>query len=319
MNVLVVRNEQSAEARDASLLLQTYLASQGIECSSAVSQRLPGLVPLGEDGRPRHPLLGGPDGATPFDLAVALGGDGTILRTARAVYGTSAPVLGINFGHLGFLANSSDKGVVPLVAAALSGDVHHEPRTALVVDVECEGDGEGGCPEGAEVLGGDGADGAAASGGGRPAGERSFCVLNEAALARGASGRIVDFTVRVAGDRLASLRGDGVVVSTATGSTAYALSAGGPLIGPGFRGLAVVPLAVHTLKSRPVVIGHSDVVEIELDQKALAGEVPLFLDGEPLDVGRPVRRIVARAADRPIDLLRYGDVSFYDRLSQVFF
>ena len=96
-------------------------------------------------------------------------------------------------------------------------------------------------------------------------GARQFFALNEAAITRGAMGRIIELTLNVSGVDVARMRGDGLVVSTATGSTAYALSAGGPLVSPGFKGMIAVPLAPHTLRSRAVVTDASDVIEVGFD------------------------------------------------------
>lgn len=293
MRVLVVVNKGNEKTLDASLLLSAYLSSQGIECTMLDSMKLPACVRL-DDGAPLDACLD-----QPLDLAIVLGGDGTILRTARFVSGIDVPILGINFGHLGFLANSSEPGVVAVVAAALSGDVVAERRANLRIDVVCEGDEER--DEGSDDA------------------SRAYFALNEIAVTRGASGRIVDFSVEVSGDHVASMRGDGVVVSTATGSTAYALSAGGPLVAPGYRGLVVVPLAPHTLQSRAVVTEQHDIVEIVLAGEESRCEASLFADGEALSFDRPVARVVVRRGDRPTTLLRYQQESFYAQASRVFF
>lgn len=308
MRVLVVVNKGNASTLDASLLLSAYLSSQGIACTMLDSMQLPACVRL-DDGAPLDACL-----EQPLDLAIVLGGDGTILRTARFVSGADVPILGINFGHLGFLANSSDPGVIAVVAAALSGDVVAERRTNMRIDVVCEGDD---CDDGADAPAA-GADGDLCPGA-SDGGSRSYFALNELAVARGASGRIVDFSMEVSGDHVASMRGDGVVVSTATGSTAYALSAGGPLVAPGYRGLVVVPLAPHTLQSRAIVTAEHDVVEIALAGEASRSEATLFADGEALRFDRPVARVVVRRGDRPTTLLRYQQESFYAQASRVFF
>ena len=299
MRVLAVVNRANPEAIDASLLLGAYCMSQGIDYDLVDSTKLPACVSLEDTVLDEHL-------EQPLDLAVVLGGDGTILRTARYVSRVEAPILGINFGHLGFLANASDAGVVAIVAAALSGDVVAEARTNLRVEVVCEGD---------EDFDEEPADDDALS----SKGARSFFALNVVAVARGASGRIVDFSIEISGDRVASMRGDGVVVSTATGSTAYALSAGGPLVAPGYRGLVVVPLAPHTLQSRALVTEQHDIVEIGLASNDSRSETTIFVDGEALALDAPVERIIVRRGERPTRLLRYQQESFYAQASRVFF
>lgn len=295
MNVLVVVNRANRKAVDASLMLAAYFASQGIAFEQADSAELTlAACPCGSCDE------------KPFDLAVALGGDGTILRTARRVGVSGTPILGINFGHLGFLANASDEGVVALVAAALAGDVVAEQRTNLRIEIACEGDG---------VAAGE-SDGIA----GDATLRGPYFALNELAITRDMSGHVIDFGFRMAGVPVARMRGDGLVVSTATGSTAYALSAGGPLVAPTFRGLVVVPLAAHTLRSRAIVGGPSDVVEVELggqvDERRSAA---LLVDGEALACDRPIERVVICSGEVPTTLLRYHQDSFYTHVSRVFF
>ena len=216
MRILIVRNNSNSQAVDASLLLATYLATQGLDYTLVDSSDL--------SCRCDHEELNGAL-ASGVEMAVVLGGDGTILRTARQIGTSGVPILGINFGRLGFLANTGDEGVIAVVASALAGDVVAEQRTNLRIDVVCEGEPD---PWGDD-------DEAAAHDVDDPA--RTFFALNELAVTRGANGRIIDFSLGISGAHIADMRGDGLVVATATGSTAYALSAGGPLVAPGFNGL----------------------------------------------------------------------------------
>lgn len=299
MRILIVRNNSNPQALDAALLLATYLSSQGIDSELVDASQLEGL-----HGAPcPDPEL---DGAS-FDMAVALGGDGTILRTAGLIGSAGVPILGINFGWLGFLANGSDDGVVAIVAAALAGDVTVERRANLRIDVFAEGDDLDDLPVGDEPR--YAADGS----------RRTFFALNEITLARGASGRIVEFSLSVSGTRIADLRGDGAVVATATGSTAYALSAGGPIVSPQFEGLEVVPIAPHTLSARPIVCAPGDVVEIDLSERPSSREAVLFADGDPVEVGAPIARMVVRRGSEPTVLLRYKGDNFYEHVARTFF
>jgi NAD+ kinase len=304
MHILIVRNNSNSKAVDASLLLATYLATQGVEYTLVDSTELSCAC----DHDSLNAAL-----AAGVEMAVVLGGDGTILRTARQIGTTGVPILGINFGRLGFLANSSDAGVVAIVAAALAGDVVAEQRANLRIDVVCEGepdpwsdddDGEGPSYEAASPC---------------EAGARSFFALNELAVTRGANGRVIDFTLGVSGSHVAEMRGDGLVVATATGSTAYALSAGGPLVAPGFTGLVVVPLAPHTLHSRAIVTASNDVVEMGLPREAARRDATLFADGELLSFDRPVRRIYVSRGEAPTVLLRHQHEGFYEHAAKVFF
>lgn len=308
MHILIVRNNSNSRAVDASLLLATYLATQGWDYTLVNSSDLTCRC---DHDEVNAALAAG------VEMAVVLGGDGTILRTARQVGTSGVPILGINFGRLGFLANSSDDGVVGIVASALAGDVVAEQRTNLRIDVVCEGEAdpwdEG--EDGAFAGGGFGDAGLAAS----DPGARTFFALNELAVTRGANGRVVDFSLGISGAHIADMRGDGLVVATATGSTAYALSAGGPLVAPGFTGLVAVPLAPHTLHSRAIVTAANDVVELDLSKNADTREATLFADGELLTFDAPVRRVYVSRGAAPTVLLRYQREGFYEHAAKVFF
>lgn len=314
MHILIVRNNSNSQALDASLLLVAYLNSQGLTYTLLDSTELS----LGNEAHLLETIT------TPVHMAIVLGGDGTILRTARVAHALGASVLGINFGRLGFLANASDEGVVAIVAAALAGDVVCEHRTNVRIDVACEGDDldlfERRMLEEEPLFSHDLRVEDEEEDGEEPEDERrSFFALNELALTRGDKGRIIDFNLNIAGVPIADMRGDGVVVATATGSTAYALSAGGPLVAPAFEGLVVVPLAPHTLRSRALVTEKNDIVEIDLADNPSTREVALFADGELLEFARrPVRLCVRKNAD-PTKLLRYKGENFYQYASQVFF
>ena len=286
MHILIVRNNSNSQAVDASLLLATYLATQGLDYTLVDSSDL--------SCRCDHEELNGAL-ASGVEMAVVLGGDGTILRTARQIGTSGVPILGINFGRLGFLANTGDEGVIAVVASALAGDVVAEQRTNLRIDVVCEGEPD---PWGDD-------DEAAAYDVDDPA--RTFFALNELAVTRGANGRIID------------MRGDGLVVATATGSTAYALSAGGPLVAPGFNGLVAVPLAPHTLHSRAIVTAANDVVEMDLSLNRDPREAALFADGELLSFDAPVKRVYVSRGAVPTTLLRYRHDGFYEHAAKVFF
>ena len=219
MNILIIRNNSNAAALDASMLLAAYLDSQGVAHQELDS--IPLSIESVKDTCSHVDV-------SSFDMVVSLGGDGTMLRTARLVGKTRVPILGINFGHLGFLVNSSEDGVVAIVAAALAGDVVREERASLHIDLIAHG----------EVV-------------------ASRFALNEFSVTRGTLGRIIDFGVDISGNHLVDMRGDGLVVASATGSTAYALSRSeGPLVAPDFKGLVVVPVgspyvAVPLYRDRP--------------------------------------------------------------------
>ena len=290
MRILIVRNNYNPKALESALLLEVYLASQGVEFTAFDTDD---LRASSEFFQRRV------ENIDDFDLAVVLGGDGTILRTAAQIKYRRIPILGVNFGHLGFMANSNEDGIIPVVAAALAGELTTEYRTNLRIDVFCEGDeGANGGPD-APMKG-----------------SQQFFGLNELTLAQG---RVIDCAYTVAGEKVADVKGDGLIVATATGSTAYALSAGGPLVAPGYSGLVVVPIAPHSLHSRALVTGPSDIVEIAMDPSSANREATMFIDGELIPIDRPIRRVIVQSGEEPTVLLRYKAESFYGRTSRVFF
>ena len=307
MHVLIVRNNSNPKAVDASLLLATYFATQGI------AYTILDAMMLGKDAARAKAHEAMEQG---LGLAVVLGGDGTILRTAGLLGSSGVPILGINFGHLGFLANSNDDGVIAMVAEALADAVVRENRANLQIDVVLEGeadphDGEGGAEEGEYDESDEGPLDSRT--------HRSFFALNEVAITRGTMGRIIDFTLDISDARIAEMRGDGLVVASATGSTAYALSAGGPLVAPNYMGLVVVPLAPHTIRSRAVLTGENDIVRIDLSDNYASREATLFVDGELVSFDAPIRRIYVRRGSVPTVLLRYSNQNFYEHAAEVFF
>lgn len=300
MHILVARNNFNSNAVDASLLLVAYLSTQGISYT---------LLDIASDDLGVNPTESTDEARQPCDLAIALGGDGTILRTARLAQVLDCPILGINFGHLGFLANPSDSGVIEIVASALAGDVRQEARANLCVSVICEGDDE---DSELALLNADPFEQVDGE-------QRTFFALNEAAINRGGTGHIIDFGLSIAGEHLVDLRGDGVIVSTATGSTAYALSAGGPLVSPTHPGLVVVPLAPHSLQSRALVTDQCDIVEVDLTTSEQSREAELFVDGEKLEFENRITKVFVRKGPNPTVLLRYQHESFYKHVSETFF
>lgn len=303
MHIATVVNSENPLAYDASMLLSAYFSSQGIANKVIPSASIPAPEILAERGEKALEEKG----IHPFDMAVALGGDGTILRTARVAMIFDAPVLGINFGHLGFLANPSQEGVVPLVAAALAGDVTEDKRYGLQVEVVCEpakkgaGKGVEGNVEGAVEE------------------RHLLTALNEVTITRGSCPRNLETQVSISGDALYTLRGDGLIVATATGSTAYALSAGGPLVSPGLDGMVVVPLPTHTLQSRALMTEKHDVLQARFDTAKGYTFAEVQLDGMALHFPTPVQQVIVRIAKNPVRLLFYKKESFYSRIARTFF
>jgi NAD+ kinase len=171
-------------------------------------------------------------------LVIAIGGDGTLLYAARLVARHGVPLLGINRGRLGFLTDVLPQDIAQAAQAALDGQLEAEERTLLLAGLRSV-DGK----------------------------VRESLALNDVVLQKGSTGRMLDFETRVNGRYVNTHAGDGLVVATATGSTAYALSCGGPIIEPDLDVLVLAPICPHTLADRPVVVSARSVVEIRLIER----------------------------------------------------
>jgi len=235
------------------------------------------------------PALGVDVPLADIELAIVLGGDGTILRAAELVRGGTAPVLGINLGHVGFLAESERDDMDAAVARVIDRDYRVEERLALSVRVK---DAHG------DVL-------------------YETWALNEATVEKASRERMLEVVIEVDSRPLSSFGCDGVVVSTPTGSTAYNFSAGGPVIWPTVEAIAVVPLSAHALFAKPLVVGPEAAIAIELLTRT-DGTGILWCDGRRSHDLPPGARVVVRRAEEPVRLARLHPPAFTDRLVRKF-
>jgi len=231
---------------------------------------------------------GPPTEVEPFDLAIVLGGDGTILRAAELTRGSGVPLLGVNLGHVGFLAEAERDDVGDAVRRLTAGDFDVEERTTLEV----------------RVLHPDGT-------------EHSDWALNEAAIEKADRSRMLEVVTEVDGHPLSSFGCDALVAATSTGSTAHAFSAGGPVVWPDVDGMILVPIAAHALFARPLVVGPRSVLAVEvLERSPSSGTVTC--DGRRrIEVPRGAR-IVVRRSDVPVRLARLSPAPFTTRLVHKF-
>ena len=217
------------------------------------------------------------------DLVVSLGGDGTTLRAAHLAHAANAPLLGINLGTLGYLTEVEAGDQLEALDRVLEGDYEIEERMMLACRVLADTDVRS-----------------------------SHVGLNEVLVERSVRHRLLTLVVNVRGERLATFSADGVIVATPTGSTAYALSAGGPIVSPRAESLIVVPVSPHMMFSRPVVLAPDEVVEIEL--KDATPSASLSLDGAAgCDLG-PGAVVTVERHPRPLRLIRISGPGFLERL-----
>ena len=234
-------------------------------------------------------LLGADVAEHDLELAIVLGGDGTILRAAELVRESGAPVLGINMGHVGFLAEIDRDDMDAAVRRVIDRDYDVEERLALSVRVKDA--------DGAVVY--------------------ETWALNEATVEKASRERMIEVVVEIDGRPLSSFGCDGMVVSTPTGSTAYNFSAGGPVIWPTVEAIAVVPLSAHALFAKPLVVGPEAAVAIEMLDRT-DGTGILWCDGRRShDLPRGARVVVRRSA-QPVRLARLHPTAFTNRLVRKF-
>jgi NAD+ kinase len=258
---------------ELSLQMATHLRKLGIAV----------LVPAEADGTDAfHDVARVPqkDLAERVDLLVAIGGDGTLLHAARHVADRGVPVLGVNRGRLGFLTDISPDQMTDAIDAILAGDYLADQRLMLEAQI----------------------------------GERARgLALNDVVLQKGDTGRMLDFVTSVDGSYVNTHRGDGLIVATATGSTAYALSCGGPIIQPNVDALVMVPIAPHTLSDRPLLLKSSSTVEVRLET-GVGGSAHVVCDGEELGSIDDADTLRIRAAKETVTLLHPRDYNYHELL-----
>jgi NAD+ kinase len=216
------------------------------------------------------------------DLVIAIGGDGTMLHAARNVAARDVPLVGINRGRLGFLTDVSPEHMLDTLDAILAGDYLAERRLMLAAKL------------------------------GHSAGAALFA-LNDIVLQKGDTGRLLDFTTEVDDTYVNTHRGDGLIVATPTGSTAYALSCGGPIIQPNVDALVMVPICPHTLSDRPLVLPSSSAIRVTLEN-AGGSEAHVVCDGEPLARMAATDALTISLAQQAVTLLHPRDYNYYELL-----
>lgn len=229
----------------------------------------------------------------PCDLVVVLGGDGTLLSVARTV-GPEAPILGVNLGTLGFLTEVSRGELYPSLVQVLGGRFRVEERSLF--DVDLQRNGSGLIPATREQRGA----------------SQRYRVLNDAVITKSALARIIELTLRIDGHLIARFRADGLIISTPTGSTAYNLSAGGPILSPLLPVAVLTPICPHALSLRPIVVPDTGNIEVTLETQR--EEVYLTLDGQEgttLGYGDVVR---LSRSDSRVRLVKVSGRGFFDSL-----
>jgi NAD+ kinase len=225
------------------------------------------------------------DPAAPLDCLVTLGGDGTLLRAARALNGVQTPILGVNLGRVGFLTTTSVGRLDEALDALVRRAYVTESRLTLASSIEA-----GGAAPRHEPL-----------------------VLNDVVVHKGGVARVVQLRVAVDGDEVAQYSADGIIVATPTGSTAYSLSAGGPVVVPSVDAMVLAAISPHTLAVRPLVLPSTAVVSIE-PMPPWSEEILVSFDGQVGTTMQVGERLLVRRGAHPVLLVRLGNESFFARI-----
>ncbi|MFD2258092.1 NAD(+)/NADH kinase [Luteolibacter algae] len=277
MKVGLLLNPQKAGGLNTLLALRVALESRGCEC---VLERKTAQLAGENEGIYAREF---PD---QVDIAAVLGGDGTMMHAVSRFGDFRKPVAGINIGTLGFLTTCTDAELDDFAEAVATGTFNISVRMLLKATVSRK-NGE----------------------------EETYYGLNEVTMARGETGRLVTLKAKIDGEWLNRYRADGLIVATPTGSTAYSLSAGGPLIAPQSSVMVITPICPHSLSQRSLVV--SDDVEVEISpERADDGPMIFTVDGRDTTRIDPGDRVTVVKAERSFHLLRLEGTSFYEALRQ---
>lgn len=222
--------------------------------------------------------------ADDIDALLTLGGDGTLLRGARFLAGRQVPILGINLGRLGFLTSCGVEELESALSKLASGDFRAEARMTLD----------------ARAVGQDGVE------------RKRWTALNDVVLHKGGFARMVQLRLSANGEAIASYAADGIVIATPTGSTAYNLSAGGPLVVPTVESILVTAISAHTLSVRPLVLPPS--AEIAVRGEDGPEELLVTVDGQVGTTFSSGESLVVRRSEKPVLIVRFGGTTFFGRM-----
>lgn len=220
------------------------------------------------------------------DVIITIGGDGTIIRYAKRAALDNKPVLGINAGRMGYLANI-EQNELSLLSKLKTKEYFIEKRMMLSVCIKGNG----------ETVG-------------------EYYALNDAVVTSGFISRIIDVSVTVGGDSI-NYRADGLIISTPTGSTAYSMSAGGPIIDPLTECFCITPICSHSLSAKPILLGADNTIILKAFSKKRT-DIFLTIDGRKVTSIKPYTEIIIKCADKTAQLIRLNERSFYKTLSYKF-
>jgi NAD+ kinase len=274
-HVALVGKYQAQGIRGMLEEIAQFLVRQGLEVSLEKQTAL-------NTGITDHGALTADELGRECDLAVVLGGDGTMLGIARQLARHGTPLVGINQGRLGFMTDVAEGDFASVLAAMIDGDYEEERRTMLDGGVERDG---------RTIF--------------------DAFAMNDVVVSRGATSSMVELKIDIGDEFVANLRADGLIIGSPTGSTAYALSAGGPILHPGIAGWVLVPIAPHDLSNRPIVLPDTGEIRIEI---VTGRDVSVNFDMQSLASLLLGDRIVVRRSAHQVRFLHPRGWSYYATL-----
>ena len=267
-SVLIIANTGKAEAEDLAAEIEAYLASEGVK-----------TLVFSYDGTP---VTAPPEKG--FDLAISLGGDGTVLFASRILSSHTVPILPVNLGDFGFITEVTRDEWRDAYLKYKEGKIEAGKRLILEVSIYR-----------------------------RDSRIATFVGLNDAVISAGGISKIVNLTVDLGDQFIGSYRADGIIVSTPTGSTAYSAAAGGPILHPEMEAMILNPICPHTLSHRPLVIPADEIVNIEISERQRT-QVVLTVDGQSLTPLEPLDQVVIKQMPERAAIVRSHRRTFYEVL-----
>lgn len=274
-HVGIISKPKKAEVREIVPGLLTWLRERDIE--AFIDRETGAIMNMYEHCLTRNEM------PAKADLLIVLGGDGTLLATARALNRKPVPILAVNLGGLGFLTETTCEELYPTLEMVVAG-THQTDRRVQI---------EGELIRADEIL-------------------TPFLALNDVVLNKGAIARIIDFELRVNGELVSTYKSDGLIVSTPTGSTAYSLAAGGPIVTPSVEAFLITPICAHTLTQRPLVLPNT--VNVEVTVKSLREAAYLTVDGQVGIATHSEDLVRIRKADSYVELVRPPATPYFEIL-----
>lgn len=276
--VAVIGRYHTAEIAESLLGLASLLQQRG--CAVLIEKETAADIGRNDFAAGDYAAIG-----AAADLAVVLGGDGSMLSAARHLAAYGVPLVGVNQGRLGFMTDIAFSKMQETIGLLLAGEYTMGERTMLEAQV---------VRAGKEIF--------------------RTQALNDIVVNKGATGRMIEFLVHIDGQFVYDLRADGIIVATPTGSTAYTLSSNGPILQPNVPGMALVPVCPHTLSNRPITVSDQCVVEITIKQRAVGAR--LHFDGQPHSDLAADDKVLVRRAANSIRFVHPPGYSYYAMLRE---